>query len=215
MKKILIPVFTFVCFSSTAQEIPKPKKNYEFQDTRKKTESYTKLPADLKSELSTFTFSGIDMGIKRDTLVKIPFSDIGANYIRFDAPDIKVNITTAPFDYTKHRIDYDEGWPIRIDRKPYYGGYGNIPKNYISNINIVMGKDTVIIPPAAYADLYNLNFAYLDKGREKSSNGIYRSVNPHRLYLYLFCKDNTGSYEVTWIIYDKKFVRRVLDYGFM
>jgi hypothetical protein len=60
-----------------------------------------------------------------------------------------------------------------------------------------------------------MNFAYSDKGTTKTTNGIYRSVNPHRLYLYLFCKDNTGSYEVTWIIYDKKFVRRVLDYGFM
>ncbi len=78
-----------------------------------------------------------------------------------------------------------------------------------------MRKDTVVIPPAAYADLYNLNFEYSDKGTTRTTNAIYRSANPHRIYLYLFCKDNTGSYEVTWIIYDKKYVRRVLDYGFM
>jgi hypothetical protein len=214
MKKILFTVFVFSFYHSNAQ-IPKPKKNYEYQDTRKKTESFAKLPADIKSELSTFTFSGIDEGIKRDPLVKIPFSTIDADMMSFEAPDIKATITTAPFDISKHRIDYDEGWPIRIDRKPYYGGYGSIPKKYISAINIVMGKDTVVIPPAAYADLFNMNFAYSDKGTTKTTNGIYRSVNPHRLYLYLFCKDNTGSYEVTWIIYDKKFVRRVLDYGFM
>lgn len=51
-----------------------------------------------------------------------------------------------------------------------------------------MGKDTVAIPAAAYVDLYNLNFAYSDKGTERTTNGIYRSANPHRIYLYLFVK---------------------------
>lgn len=64
----------------------------------------------------------------------------------FEAPDIKVTITTGPFDPSKHRIDYDEGYPIRIDRKTYYGGYGSMPKKQINNITIVMGKDTVVIP---------------------------------------------------------------------
>lgn len=211
MKNIL---FVFVLFgiSAVAQ---KPKKNYEYQDTRKKTESFAKLPPDLKAELSTFTFTGIDVGIKKEQLVKVPFSTVGTDFITFDAPDIKATITTAPFDAKKHKIDDDEGYPIRIDRKPYYGNYGTMPKKYISNVTIVMGKDTVAIPPTAYADLYNLNFDYTDKGTKRSVNGIYRSVNPHRVYLYLFCKDNTGNYEVTWIIYDKKYVRRVLDYDFM
>jgi hypothetical protein len=214
MKKILFAAFLLYSFSSIAQ-IQKPKKNYEYQDTRKKTESFVKLPADLKAELSTFTFSGIDVGIKRDPLARVSFTSVGPDFITFNASDIKATITTASFDAAKHRIDYDEGYPIRIDRKPYYGGFGSMPKKYISNVTIVMGKDTVAIPAAAYADLYNLNFAYSDKGTERSVNGIYRSANPHRIYLYLFCKDNTGSYEVTWIIYDKKYVRRVLDYGFM
>ena len=193
----------------------KQKKNYEYQDTRKKTESFAKLPPDLKAELSTFTFSGIDEGIKKEPLAKVPFSSVGADFISFEAPDIKATITTAPFDSKKHKIDDDEGYPIRIDRKTFYGNYGTMPKKYISNVTVVMGKDTVAIPAAAYADLYNLNFDYIDKGTKKSVNGIYRSANPHRLYLYLFCKDNTGSYEVTWVIYDKKYVRRVLDYDFM
>lgn len=214
MKKTLTTIWVLYCFTAIAQ-VQKPKKNYEYQDTRKKTESFAKAPADIKSELSTFTFSGIDEGIKREPLVKITHDSIGKDFMSFAAPDIKVTITTGIFDPAKHRIDYDEGYPIRINRKPYYGGYGNMPKKYISSITIVMGKDTVAIPPQAYADLFNLNFDYADKGTQRTTNGIYRSANSHRLYLYLFCKDNTGSYEVTWVIYDKKFVRRVLDYGFM
>lgn len=201
-----------ICFS---QEIPKPKKNYEYQDTRKRNESFAKLPPDLKTEISTFTFSGIDVGIKKDPLPKVSFSTIGPDSITFNAPDIKVKIKTSPFDPSKNKIDYDEGYPIRINKKTYYGGFGSMPKTYISNFSFIMGKDTVAIPPAAYSDLYNLNFAYSDKGISRTTSGIYRSANNHRLYLYLFSKDKTGSYEVTWVFYDKKFIRRVLDYGFM
>ena len=215
MKKILAATLFLYSFNSIAQEVQKPKKNYEYQDTRKKTESFAKLAPDIKAELSTFTFSGIDVGIKKEPLPQVSYTSFGNDFMTFEAPDIKATITTAPFEASKHRIDYDEGYPIRIDRKPYYGAYGSMPKKQINSITIIMGKDTVAIPPAAYADLYNLNFAYADKGTQRTTNGIYRSVNPHRLYLYLFCKDNTGSYEVTWIIYDKKYVRRVLDYGFM
>ncbi len=212
MKKILAAGLLLYSFNTIAQ---KPKKNYEYQDTRKKNESFAKLPPDIKAELSTFTFTGIDVGIKKEQLTKIPFTSVGHDFMTFEAPDIKATITTELFDAKKHKIDDDEGYPIRIDKKTYYGGYGTMPKKYISKALIIMGKDTVAIPSAAYADLYNLNFDYTDKGTKKSTNGIYRSANPHRLYLYLFCKDNAGSYEVTWIIYDKKYVRRVLDYGFM
>ncbi len=80
----------------------------------------------------------------------------------------------------------------------------------------MIGKDTIDIPAAAYSDLYNLNLTYLDKsGTQRSANGIYRSKDGYRIYLYLFCKDNTGSYEVTWVLQDKKYLRRVVDYGFM
>ena len=94
MKKNMIAVLLIWSATSVAQ-VEKPKKNYEYQDTRKKTESFAKLPADLKAELSTFTFSGIDEGIKRDPLAKVPYTSIGQNFITIEAPDIKANITTA------------------------------------------------------------------------------------------------------------------------
>ena len=90
-----------------------------------------------------------------------------------------------------------------------------IPKTFISKIIVTVGNDSVAIPAAAYFDLYNLNLTYTDKGTLRSRNGIYKSKDGHRIYVYLFCKDATGSYEVTWIIQDKKYMRRVLDYGFM
>ena len=78
-----------------------------------------------------------------------------------------------------------------------------------------MGKDTVIIPPAAYGDLYNLNFTYRDKsGTERTANGVFFSKDNNRMYIYLLSRDATGSYEVTWVIENKKYLRRVVDYGF-
>ena len=84
-----------------------------------------------------------------------------------------------------------------------------------NSISMIINRDTVAIPAIAYTDLCNLEFTYTDKGVERTTDAVYKSKDGHRVYLYLFCKDNTGSYEVTWIIQDKKYMRRVLDYGFM
>ena len=205
---------TFWCllygFSSSAQRF------YDFQDTRKKNESFAKFPKnEIRADLATFTLSGIDEAVGKEELQKIPFTTFGENFMNFAGDDIKASIKLSPFDKSKHKLDYDEKYLIRIDRKTYYGDYGNIPRTYISNITLIVGTDTVSIPPAAYADIYNLNLTYTDKGTLRSRNGIYKSKDGSRIYLYIFCKNNSGSYEVTWIIQNKNYLRRVLDYGFM
>jgi hypothetical protein len=133
----------------------------------------------------------------------------------FVGDNIKATITSSPFDPSKHKLMYDDKYLIKIDLKTYYGNYGSMPLKYISNITLTVDGDTVNIPATAYTDIYNLKFSYTNKGVQRSTNGIYRSKDGHRIYLYIFSKDNTGSYEVTWIIQDKKYLRRVLDYGFM
>ena len=90
-----------------------------------------------------------------------------------------------------------------------------MPVRNISSIIMTIDNDTINIPAIAYSDLYNVNFTYSDKGTQRSRNGIYRSKDGHKVYLYIFSKDNTGNYEVTWIMQDKKYWRRVLDYDFM
>lgn len=210
MRSVFISIFILYGFSCSAQ------KYYDYQDTRRKNESFAKLPrTEIRADLATFTLSGIDEAVGKDELQKIPFTNFGSDFMNFEGDNIKASIKLLPFDKTRHKLDYDEKYLIRIDRKPYYGGYGTIPKTYIGNISIIVDKDTVAIPTAAYADLYNVNLTYTDKGTLRSRNGIYKSKDGHRIYLYLFCKDATGSYEVTWIIQDKKYLRRVLDYGFM
>lgn len=192
------------------------QKNYEYTDTRKKTESFAKIQQkDIRADLAVFTLAGISESIGKADLKKIPFTSFGPDSMTFRGDNIRATVTTDIFDPSRHKLDYDEKYLIKIDKKPYYGGYGTIPKKYISKINMIIGSDSIAIPPAAYFDLYNLNLAYMDKGIQRTANGIYRSKDGRKIYLYFLCKDATGSYEVTWVIQDKKYLRRVLDYGFM
>ena len=82
---------------------------------------------EIRSDLATFTLSGIDEAVGKDELKKIPFTTFGADFMNFEGDNIKASIKLLPFDKSKHRLDYDEKYLIRIDRKTYYGNYGNIP----------------------------------------------------------------------------------------
>lgn len=188
----------------------------DLPDARRKTESFERFHTkDLRADLATFTLAGISESVGLLPLQKIPYTSLGNDSIVFVGDGIKAKVKIAPFNASKHKLSFDEKYLVRIDRKPYYGNYLEVPKTQVSEVLVVINKDTVFIPPAAYNDLFNLNFTYLDKGIERTTDAVYKSKDGHKIYLYLFSKDRTGSYEVTWIIQDGKYLRRVLDYGFM
>ena len=192
------------------------QKNDDHQDTRKKNESFARLqPPDLRRDVATFTLSGISESVGALALAKINYTNFGNDFMDFEGDGIKVSVRVAPFESTKHKLQFDEKYLVKIDKRPYYGNYGNMPLTTISNITMIVDGDTVVIPEFAYNDLHNINFDYTNKGVKRTTNGVFRSKDGNRIYIYLFSKDNTGSYEVTWIIQDKKYLRRVLDYGFM
>ncbi|MEO9144123.1 MAG: hypothetical protein ABI237_01075 [Ginsengibacter sp.] len=200
-----------VCYSSfcTAQ-------NDDLPDARRKTESFERfrIPP-IRADIATFALSGISESVGALPLKKISYTSLTNDSIVFEGNGIKAKVKIAAFIPAKHKLSLDEKFLVRIDRRPYYGNYGNTPRTYISEVSVIIGGDTVTIPPLAYSDLFNLNFTYIDKGAERTTDAVYISKDGTRVYLYLFCKDNTGSYEVTWIIQNKRYLRRVLDYGFM
>lgn len=188
----------------------------DFTDTRRARETFKRLqPKSLRDEVATFALSGISESVGKTPLPKISYSDFGNDFMNFEGDGIKASVKISPFSEEGHRMDYEDKHLIRIDRKPYYGNYGKVPKTFISELSLIVDGDTVAIPPTAYFDLYNLNLTYSDKGSQKTRNAIYRSPDGKRIYFYLFSRDNSGSYEVTWIFEDKQYVKRVLDYGFM
>ena len=189
----------------------------DIPDSRRKTESFERFHNnDIRAELATFTLAGIGDGTPTTPLEKVPYTSLGKDSVVFEGNGIKAEVKIAPFDPAQHKLNYDEKYLVKIDRKPYYGGvFGKVPKTEISNVMLIIRGDTIAIPPAAYSDLFNLNLTYQDKGVERTTDAVYISTTGQRVYVYLFSKDRIGSYEVTWIIQDRRYLRRILDYDLL
>jgi hypothetical protein len=131
---------------------------------------------------------------------------------------VKVVITSGTFEASKHKLFYyyDKKYLVKIDGKPYYGDYGTIPTTTIASVNVIVNnKDTVAIPPAAFADLFHPEFTYTDGGTIRTHNAVFLSADKHRMYIYMVNAEAIGKYEVTWILQDNKYVGRVIDSGIM
>ncbi len=204
-----------LCLLLAVYSIPLIAQQAEFRDYRNKKESFTKIPEkDVRADIASFAIGGIDESIGKLPLTKIGVSKYETNYMSFEGSNVRVMIKTARFDPAKHKLTKDDEHIVKIDNKPYYGNYGKMPNNHIESVTILIDKDTVPIPSTAYSDLCNVSFTYRDNsGTERSNNGVYLSKDNRKVYIYLLNKDGKGGYEVTWVIQDKKFLRRVLDYG--
>lgn len=208
MRILVCVLLACVALDTAAQEL-------DYRDYRTKKESFTKIPEkDVRADIASFAVGGIDESIGKLPLSKIGVNKYENNFMSFDGNNIKVIITKGRFDPSQHKITMDGEHVVKIDNKPFYGNYGVMPSNHIQSVSILIDKDTIAIPSTAYADLCNVNFTYRDKsGTERSNNGVYLSKDNRKVYVYLLNKDGTGGYEATWVIQDKKFLRRVLDYG--
>lgn len=189
----------------------------DYPDTRSKREIFSRIQEkDIRNDIATFSMGGLDESVGKLPLQTIPIASSGSNSIVFAGNDITVNIKAATFDKKQHKLGlYDEKFLIKIDNRPYFGDYGKIPRTYISKVMVTIGADTVAIPAAAYSDLYNPVFSFYEGGVQKSQNKVLLSADGHRIYVYMLKRDATGSYEVTWVIQDKKYLRRVVDFGFL
>jgi hypothetical protein len=210
MRYILFLFFISISIFSFAQ-IP------DYTDMRSNRESFNRMSDKIiRNDLTAFTIGGIAESVNKPVLQKFPVSKYGDDFITYDSNNFQVTIKTKTFFVAKHKLMYDgDGkYLVKIDNKPYYGNYTKVPQSGISLI-VLAGKDTVAIPPSAYADLYNPHFTYrTNSGELQSQDAVFISADKHRIYVYMLNKDDHGSYEVTWIFQDNKYLRRVLDYGF-
>lgn len=211
MRNVLILVFCLCSFMVMAQD-------YENPDYRSKKDNFIKMrEKDLRGDLAAFAMAGIDESTGKLPLKNIPMTDYGNNFMKFEGNDITVIVKAGIFNPAKHKLNYyDEKFLIKIDGKPYYGNYGKIPKTTMASVKVIVNKDTVAIPEIAYSDLYNPSFIYRDAGgTERTLNSVYFSADKRTMYIYMLNKEEKGSYEVTWIIQDKKYLRRVLDFNLL
>jgi hypothetical protein len=206
MRVIYCLLLVSVCNMCQAQD--------DMPDFRSKRDNLLKIQEkDVQSDVSTFTMTGLDINMGKLPLRTLSISDFGDDFLKFDSGNIKIAITSAPFNAAKHKMQYVEKYLTRIDSKPYYGSYSKIPKKSIQSVSVLIDNDTIAIPPTAYSDLYEPNFTYTQGGARKSYDGVFFSANNHYMYIYMLCNDGMGGYEVTWVIQDKKYLRRVLDFN--
>ena len=189
----------------------------DYPDYRSKKDLFTRIQEkDVRSDVATFTMAGIDESVGKLPLKTIPVKETTANSITFSGNNIRVVITTAPFDGTKHKLNYYENKHlVKIDNKPFFGDYGKVPKTQIRSVVVTIDKDTIAFPPTAWIDLYNPILSVNDRGTIKTNNKVLLSADGRKVYVYMLKQESGGSYEVTWIIQDKKFLRRVVDFGFL
>jgi hypothetical protein len=190
-------------------------------DSRKKNENFLKLrDKDMRGHIATFAIAGIDERIGKEPLRRIvPPVSYGNDYISFEGSDVRVIIKSGSFEPEKHKLYYyGEGkkYVTKIDNKPYYGNYPHLPGTAIASITVLVGKDSVAIPAAAYSDLYHPVFAYRDgSGTIRTHNRVSLSPDGRNIYIYMLNDEAKGKYEVTWIIQDKKYLQRIVDSNLM
>jgi hypothetical protein len=212
MRSLLCLCLLGLSIGALAQDEPMP-------DLRNKRENFTKYPkGEIRNDLATFTIGGIDERLGKNPLERLPATDFNMHSITFEGNNIRVIIKSGPFDAGKHKLFYyyDKKYLVKIDGKPYYGDYGTIPTTAITSVTVIVNnKDTVAIPPAAFADLYHPDFTYSDGGTIKTHNAVYLSADKKKMYIYMLNSEAIGKYEVTWILQDNKYVGRVIDSGIM
>lgn len=205
---LLLLLCSIINFSFAQDDIP---------DYRSKRDNFSKMmEKDVRADLSQFTFAGISESLDKHKLVKIPVTDIKGNEVNFSNDTINVKITTGGFDATKHKVTwFSEKYAVKLDNHPFWGTENTVPTSIITSVFAVIYGDTVLIPSAAYVDLYQPKLFFNDaKGSTKSYCNVYESANHRKFYIYMLNGEGTGRYEVTWVIEDKHYLRRVVDWGF-
>ncbi len=190
----------------------------DIPDYRSKRESFAKVTEkEIRYDLASFTIGGIDESFAKLPLQSIPILKTDKNFIVLAQDTLNVTITADVFDKSKYKVQYYETkYAVKVNNKAFWGTKSEVPNRIISSITAVIGGDTVLIPPSAYADLFEPNFYYTDNNSSatKSHCAVYISPDKHRVYIYMINGTTDGRYEVTWVIQDKKYLRRVVDYGF-
>ncbi|HTI08606.1 MAG TPA: hypothetical protein VL832_08620 [Puia sp.] len=209
MRILLSLLLVFASALAWAQDL-------DFPDYRNKKDNFIKInDKDIRADVASFALAAVDESIGKAQLRTVPIKDYGPSFMTFSDDNIQVTIRTGNFNPGKHKLMFSEKHLVRIDNKPYYGGnYGEPPHTTIEAVTVLVGKDTVAIPATAFFDLYDPKFSFNQSGSTRTRNAVYLSNDKHTFYIYMLNIENGGT-EYTWVIRDKQYVRRVVDYGFL
>lgn len=189
----------------------------DIPDYRSKRDVFKRITEkDIRADIASFSMGGIEESLGKSTLRSVPVTSYSTDSITFASDSIQVIIKGGVFEPSKHKLGYfDEKHLVKIDNRPFFGNYGKMPKTTIQSVTAIIGEDTVSLPSAAFNDLFNPQFVFNERGIQKSQNKVLVSKDGRKIYIYMLKPESGGSYEVTWVIQDKKYLKRVVDFGFL
>lgn len=144
--------------------------------------------------------------IKLDT---VPLYRLISNEVVFADSNCTIKITKRPFNKAMHSLlmSNQGGYNclIAIDSLPIWGTDCDTPRHEYNYIDIEIDGKKVAIPASATKGLYepSLHFAK-----------VYRTKNRRRYFIHMWNSDGAGAYELTFVIDNGKYLRRVADNGF-
>ncbi|HEX4851590.1 MAG TPA: hypothetical protein VFV08_12320 [Puia sp.] len=186
-----------------------------FPDLKGDKESFVKLiDSTLRYELASFTIEGQNTIESTSKLIEFNLTKFSSNFSQFELDSFKVRVTMGKFEKSKHKISYLDKYALKIDNKPIYGTDGELPSTQINSITVVIGSDSVTIPKIEYADLFQPSLSRKEGKETVGRLHVYASKDRQRIYIYMENSESAGAYEATFIIQDKKYSRRVIDYGY-
>jgi hypothetical protein len=168
----------------------------------------------IRREVASFTEAGAEEPKSNIHLKEIPLVNSGTNYSTFKKDSVSVRINIGKFIKANHKINYIDSYAVKIDNKPIWGTDGELPKTQINSIKVQIGVDTVTIPRSAFHDLFEPSLSWKEGTKTVGGLSVYYSSDKRRFYIAMSNSDGAGFYEATLIIKDKKYYRRIMDYGF-
>ena len=188
----------------------------DIPDYRSKREGFLKiLDTKLRADMATFSIGGISESLNALKLPEIPIYYSDDKSISFLKDSLQISITTTAFDSIGHKfLYYDEKYLVKIDNKGFWGSGTKKPTKKIESVTAIIGNDTIRIPALAFTELYEPVLSYEEKGKLKSYCRVYHSLDKQYLYIYMLNGEGKNRYEVTCIIQNKQYLRRVVDLGY-
>ena len=119
----------------------------------------------------------------------------------FKKDSIRIVVKRKPFQPKRHKLTYEQHWLAKIDGKRFWGTDGPMPKKTISSVKIIKNENILLLPPAAFGDLYEPNLAKIS---------IYCGPE-NTLYIRMDNSDGAGAYTRIWVFKCNKYMGRYID----
>lgn len=184
----------------------------------------------IRNEIASFNRKGDSIkqraSVKQVALIEIPLISCSDTVANFHLKSAYIHLYFSDFDFTDHQISYYPGKGLDsvllIDNQPFWGTNGKLPKRKVRDVFFVLHSHFLVdFPIEAFTGIYepplctwNYNPVGKIVHREALASPnlrLFHSTTTNHHYLYLLNGEGENRYEVTWIVEDGRYLRRVVD----